>query len=122
MASGYYRSGITQYAGIMDIQLERAGYGLPYWCSDRGILSFFIWILKAPFTMITPVVGLLVGVIGLIVRANNNNLCCGFLGGILYFEWGLSGTHVTTFGWIVNAFRGSMSGNIIPQHRSLGLC
>ena len=81
----------------------------------RGILSFFIWILKAPFTLITPGVGLLVGLIGLIVGAINNNLGFGFLGGIFYFKWGLSGGHATTFGWIVNAFRGSMSGNIIPH-------
>ena len=39
----------------------------------RGILSFFIWTLKAPFTLITPAVGLLVGVIDLIVRVDNNN-------------------------------------------------
>lgn len=64
----------------------------------RGILSFFIWILKAPFTLITPGVGLLVGLIGLIVGAINHNLGFGFLGGIFYFKWGLSGGHATLGG------------------------
>jgi len=74
-----------------------------------GILSFFIFLFKAPFAILTSAVGLLIGLIGVIVGTINKKGGFGFLGGVFYFEWGLSHTHATTFGWIVNVFRGRMA-------------
>lgn len=75
------------------------------------VLSCFQVLLKAPFALMTSTVGLLVGLIGMIYRAASGGSSSGnpvaFAGGALFFEWGMSGTHATTFGWMVNVFRGT---------------
>ncbi|PKM44475.1 MAG: hypothetical protein CVV05_12085 [Gammaproteobacteria bacterium HGW-Gammaproteobacteria-1] len=77
-----------------------------------GFLSAFIFLLKAPFAMVTTVVGLVIGLIGVIVGLVNGKGGFGFLGGVFYFEWGRGGpgdVHATTFGSVVNVFAGKMS-------------
>lgn len=74
-----------------------------------GFLSFLIFLFKAPFAMVTSAVGLLIGIIGIIIGAIAGNPGFGFLGGILYFEWGFSGHYGTTFGFVVNVFKGNMA-------------
>lgn len=74
-----------------------------------GLLSALIFPLKLPFALVTSAVGLLLGIIGTIVGLANRKGGFGFLGGVLYFEWGLPGLHATTFGCVVNVFAGKMS-------------
>ena len=77
-------------------------------------LSILIFCCKWCFALITSVVGLLIGLIGLIVRATRNNPQgdgFGFVGGAFWFEWGgnTADRHATTFGCIVNVFIGQIS-------------
>lgn len=74
-----------------------------------GFISVFIFLLKAPFALVTSAVGLVIGLIGLIVGLANGKDGVGFFGGVFYFEWGRSGMLATTFGSVINVFAGRMS-------------
>jgi len=76
-------------------------------------LSILLLGCKWPFALITSVVGLVIGLIGMIVRATQNNPQgggFGFVGGAFWFEWGLNtNKHATTFGCVINVFKGEIS-------------
>jgi len=86
--------------------------------SGGGVgFSFLVVLFKAPFTLITTVLGVVIGVIGLIYgKATNDDQEFTFLGGALFFKWGMSGVHATTFGWAVNVFKGGITSNNILPH------
>lgn len=81
-------------------------------CVCNGLLSLLIVGIKAPFGLITTAVGTLIGIIGLTVACATKNGGFGFIGGVFYTEWGLSGTHATTFSSYVNIFRGKTSDTV----------
>lgn len=82
-------------------------------------LSILIFLLKWPFALVTSTVGLIIGLIGLAARAGKSEPVgdgVGFAGGVFWFEWGSnSGYHATTFGCVVNAFRGTISDTLAHE-------
>jgi hypothetical protein len=97
-------------ATLLAAALDHAALALGTAVRVRGrFLSVFIFLLKAPFALVTSTVGLVIGLIGFVVGLANGKGGFGFLGGVFYFEWGRAGTHATTFGSVVNVFAGRMS-------------
>jgi hypothetical protein len=96
------------------------GYGSKGAKAGNIGLSFLTVLIKWPFALITSTVGLIIGIIGLIVRATRTappGDGVGFAGGALWFEWGgTSGKHATTFGFVVNVFNGQISDTNLIGH------
>jgi hypothetical protein len=81
----------------------------------NGLFSLLVFGLKAPFGLFTTVVGTAIGIIGLFVAcANKADGGFGFIGGVVYTQWGLSGKHATTFSSYVNVFKGPVK-NVIDH-------
>ncbi len=76
------------------------------------LLSVLVFGIKAPFGLFTTAVGTVIGIIGAIVASTQEHGGFGFIGGVFYTQWGLSGRHATTFSSYVNVFRGDVSGLI----------
>lgn len=111
---------VSWSAVLVTAGLDYGAVALGWNDGERGkktgnvFLSILIFCCKWYFALITSVVGLLIGLIGLIVRATRSNPQgngFGFVGGAFWFEWGgnTSGHHATTFGCIINVFRGQIS-------------
>ena len=80
-----------------------------------GLWSLLEVGIKAPFGIYTTMVGFVIGTIGLFVAcAKKPDGGFGFIGGVVYSQWGLAGEHATTFSSWVNLFRGKIS-NVIDH-------
>ncbi|MDG5814104.1 hypothetical protein QA601_03375 [Chitinispirillales bacterium ANBcel5] len=77
------------------------------------LLSLLIFPLKAPFTLITSGVSLIIFFLfsGIWVAIFRNNTRLGFLGGTPYIEWNFGGNYsfATTLGFTVNTWKGNLS-------------
>jgi hypothetical protein len=106
--------GATIVAGLLDLATRALGSTMSV---ATGFISFLTWLIKAPFTLITPAIGLLIGIVGIIVgAAMGNKVKFNFLGGAMFFEmgFGTSGEFATTFGWVTNVWRGHIS-NVVDH-------
>jgi hypothetical protein len=75
-----------------------------------GLWSLLEVGIKAPFGIFTTLVGIVIGIIGLFVaRAHKPDGGCGFIGGVVYSQWGLAGEHATTFSSCINLFKGKIN-------------
>ncbi|MGE3164737.1 MAG: hypothetical protein AB7O52_07520 [Planctomycetota bacterium] len=77
----------------------------------RTLWSVLVFGLKAPFGLITTVVGFLIGMIGLGASVKNSKGGFSFIGGVFVSEWGAGSStdyHATTFSSYVNIFRGGI--------------
>lgn len=77
----------------------------------RTLWSVLMFGLKAPFGLITTVVGLLIGLVGLCFSASRGKGGFSFIGGVFVTEWGAGSStdyHATTFSSYVNIFRGGI--------------
>lgn len=101
---------------LLTAALDRGAAALKNPESPGGvILSILIFPMKAPFALITSLLGLILGGIGMIAMAIRKSSASpgavtkggvAFIGGTIFFDWGLSGRHATTFGSVVNVFKG----------------
>ena len=58
--------GATIVAGLLDLATRALGSKMGI---ATGLISFLNWLIKLPFTLITPAIGLLIGIVGIIVGA-----------------------------------------------------
>jgi hypothetical protein len=80
-----------------------------------GLWSLLEIGIKAPFGIFTTVVGMAIGIIGLFVAcAKKPDGGFGFIGGVVYTQWGLAGKHATTFSSYINVFEGKI--NTVIDH------
>jgi hypothetical protein len=106
------QAGCILLTGALDYGAGAIGYSSNAQKGGNIALSFLIILFKFPWALVTTGVGLIIGIIGLIYRATHTSPHgdgVGFVGGTLWFEWGGPPYHATTFGCVVNAFRGSVS-------------
>lgn len=96
--------GVVVLACLLDLATAAIGKTMNV---GGGFLSVLIFIIKAPFCIVTSLIGLLLGLIGLCVAAARKKGGMSFLGGAFIFEWGGTGTYATTFGWTVNIWQGT---------------
>jgi hypothetical protein len=101
--------GATVVAGLLDLATRALGSTMDV---GTGFISFFTWLIKIPFSLITPAIGLLIGIVGIIIGAARGfNVKVNFIGGALFFKMGADSSqyYATTFGWVVNVWRGHIS-------------
>lgn len=101
--------GATAVSAALDrVTYHGVGYDKRICC---GLWSLIVVGFKAPFGLITTAVGALIGLIGLLVACGKSNGGFGFIGGILFTEFGYgssSNYHATTFSSYVNIFKGGV--------------
>lgn len=104
--------GAVLVTALLDYAAAAIGWGSTGAKVGNGFFSILIIIFKGWFAHITSVIGIIIGIIGLIKRATVTSPSgggFGIVGGAFWFEWGGSGTHATTFGWVVNVFNGTIN-------------
>jgi hypothetical protein len=113
LVSASAMAGATVLSAALDHGAVAAG------ASAGGVvLSIIMLPLKLSFALFTTLVGLVIMLVGVIYRAATSSGSApsgaggawfALIGGTLFFAWGMSSEHATTFGWVVNVFRGKIA-------------
>jgi hypothetical protein len=113
MWSGFFVLGSPLVAGALDRATVAIGTDMNV---GGGFLSALIFCLKAPFSLITSGVGILMFLVG-IFRSFGKNGRVGFLGGQLYVEWDTSSSrnYSTTLGCTIQTWTGQNSANLAHE-------
>ena len=101
--------GATVVAGLLDLATRALGSTMGV---ATGFISFFTWLVKIPFSLITPAIGLLIGIVGIIIGAARGfEVKFNFIGGAMFFKMGANSPnyYATTFCWVVNVWKGHIS-------------
>lgn len=97
--------GCSLIAAALDRAAVKAGKTMTF---PRALLSLLIFFFKAPFSLVTSAVGLLIWLAGLIRSFIGTGGAVGFLAGVLYAEWNntdTSGEWTTTVGFTVHSWK-----------------
>lgn len=104
---------LTVGATLLATLLDHAALSVGTKMSAKGgVLSAFIWLVKAPFSLFTTAVGLVFFLVGIVRTLVGTDGRVGFLGGQLYVEWDTSKSYdsATTLGTTIQTWTGSLSG------------
>lgn len=106
----WWSAGATVGATLLTAALDHAAVGIGTTMSAGGVLiGILIFLLKAPFSLFTSAIGLLIFIAGLF-NSGSTNGGAGFLGGVAYSEWDRSQpTWATTVGCTVHCWRGTFA-------------
>lgn len=106
----WWSAGATVGCTLLTAALDHAAVGIGTTMSAGGVaIGVLIFLLKAPFSLFTSAVGLLIFIAGLI-HSGATNAGAGFLGGVAYSEWDRSKPYAaTTLGCTVHNWQGRFS-------------
>jgi hypothetical protein len=107
----WWTAGSTVVATILAASLDHAAVSIGGEMTAGGVvLSIFIFLLKAPFCLVSTVIGFFIFIAGAINTGVSSNAKVGFNGGVLYSEWNRVpanqfGTQATTVGATVHCWK-----------------